>query len=74
MPKLKNTVPKYRRHKASGQAVVTIAGTDRYLGKFNSKPSRMLYDRLIGEWLAAGRQAPPMEPEALAVTELVFRF
>ena len=54
MPKLKNAVPKYRKHKASGQAVVTIAGTDHYLGKFNSKPSKKLYDRLIGEWLASG--------------------
>lgn len=32
MPKLKDAVPKYRKHKASGQAVVTIAGTDHYLG------------------------------------------
>jgi hypothetical protein len=24
--------PKYRKHKASGQAVVTLAGRDHYLG------------------------------------------
>lgn len=74
MPRLKNAVPKYRRHKASGQAVVTIAGADHYLGKFNSKPSRMLYDRLVGEWLASGRQGPPPSPEDLTVTELISRF
>lgn len=74
MPRLKNAVPKYRRHKASGQAVVTIAGADHYLGKFNSKPSRMLYDRLVGEWLASGRQGPPPSPEDLTVTELIARF
>ncbi len=74
MPRLKNAVPKYRRHKASGQAVVTIAGVDHYLGKFNSKPSRMLYDRLVGEWLASGRQGPPPSPDDMTVTELIARF
>lgn len=47
--------PKYRKHKASGQALVTIAGRDHYLGPWKSKASRAEYDRLIGEWLAAGR-------------------
>ena len=74
MPKLKNSVPKYRKHKASGQAVVTIAGNDRYLGKYGTKPSKMLYDRLVGEWLATGREAPPPDPEALTVTELLARY
>ena len=32
MPKLVASLPKYRRHKASGQAMVTIAGKDHYLG------------------------------------------
>ena len=39
MPKLRNSVPKYRRHKASGQAVVTLDGKDFYLGPHNSKVS-----------------------------------
>ena len=48
-------VPSYRRHRPSGQAVVTLNGRDSYLGKWNTKASRAEYDRLIGEWLAAGR-------------------
>lgn len=74
MPRLKNAVPKYRKHKASGQAVVTLSGHDRYLGKHGTKPSRELYERLIGEWLAGGRQSPTPAPDALSVTELVHRY
>jgi integrase len=48
-------VPSYRRHRPTGQAVVTLNGRDFYLGKWNTKASRAEYDRLIGEWLAAGR-------------------
>ena len=49
-------VPSYRRHKPSGQAVVTLNGTeDHYLGKWNTKVSRAEYDRLIQEWLDGGR-------------------
>jgi len=48
-------VPKYRKHKRSGQAVVTLSGKDHYLGPYGTRGSRVEYDRLIGEWLAAGR-------------------
>ena len=48
-------VPKYRRHKPTGQAVVTLNGKDHYLGRWNSKASRAAYERLVGEWLASGR-------------------
>ena len=48
-------VPKYRRHKPTGQAVVTLNGRDIYLGKWNTRQSWAEYDRLTGEWLAAGR-------------------
>jgi hypothetical protein len=51
-------VPSYRRHKPSGQAIVTLDGRDFYLGKWNSAASRHEYDRLIGEWLANGRRQP----------------
>ena len=59
MPRLTAATPKYRHHRASGQAVVTIAGKDHYLGPWKSKASKVEYDRLIGEWLAAGRPSPP---------------
>jgi integrase len=51
-------VPAYRRHKPSGQAVVTLDDHDFYLGKWNSAASRHEYDRLTGEWLANGRRLP----------------
>jgi integrase len=66
-------VPSYRRHKPTGQAVVTLDGRDIYLGRWNSTQSRREYDRLIGEWLAAGRSLP--RPTAdLAIAELILRF
>lgn len=57
MPKLSNSVPTCRRHKRSGQAVVTLAGRDDDLGRYGTKASRTEYDRLVGEWIAAGRPA-----------------
>ena len=40
MPKLNGRVPKYRLHKNSSQAVVTLNGNDHYLGAYNSAASR----------------------------------
>ncbi len=61
MPKLIHEPPKYRHHKPSGQAIVTLNGVAHYLGRWKSKASRVEYDRLIGEWLANGRRARPRE-------------
>src|SRR5690349_8494652 len=47
--------PKYRLHKPSGRAVVTIGGHDIYLGPYQSPESKLAYDREISRWLAAGR-------------------
>jgi integrase len=58
MPKLQNVTPKYRHHRASGQAIVALNGKIHYLGPWKSKASRIEYDRLVGEWLAAGRCLP----------------
>lgn len=55
MPRLKDSLPKYRKHRASGQAVVTLGGRDFYLGPHGTKASRREYDRLIAEYLASGR-------------------
>src|SRR5688572_28521966 len=67
--------PSYRRHRASGQAVVTIGGKDHYLGKFNSPASREEYDRLIGEWLSNGRQIPEPSPQqSITVSEVIARY
>ena len=61
MPRLSQSVPKYRKHKASGQAIVTLNGRDIYLGPWRSKISRLEYDRRISEWLAGGRNQPPSD-------------
>ena len=75
MPRLIHTPPKYRRHKASGLAVVTINGKDHYLGKWRSKESRFEYQRVIGEWLAGHGRSPGEKPEGdLTITELAARY
>jgi hypothetical protein len=51
---LPRQMPKYRRHKASGQAVVTLSGKDRYLGVFGSKESKQAFNQRVSEWLASG--------------------
>jgi hypothetical protein len=56
MPKLVNAVPKYRKHKQSGQAIVTLNGRDHLLGPHGTKVSKREYDRLVAEWLARDRQ------------------
>lgn len=66
-------VPSYRRHRPSGQAVVTIAGRDIYLGKWGTAASRVEYQRLIGEWLAAGGTLPSAQHD-LTVAELCQQF
>jgi len=50
-------VPKYRLHKPSGKAVVTINGRDYYLRIHDSQASKQAYSRLITEWQATGCSA-----------------
>ena len=73
MPRLAQSVPKYRKHKASGQAFVELNGQRQYLGPHGSRTSRDEYDRLIGEWLQNGRTAKSTNAEsgALLVVELI---
>jgi integrase len=57
----KSSVPSYRRHRQSGQAVVTLSDGmgsrhDVLLGKYGTKESRLEYARVIKEWEAAGRR------------------
>lgn len=74
MPALKNRVPSYRLHKASGKAVVTLNGSDHYLGPHGSPESRTAYDRLIGERLANGRRDPQPPTSTVSVEELMAEF
>ncbi len=72
MPKLTKSTPKYRKHRASGQAVVSIEGHDFYLGPHGTKASHTEYDRIICEWLANGRRLPAEEQgDCLTVTEVL---
>jgi integrase len=74
MPKLRHSFPSYRRHRASGQAVVTLGGKDIYLGKYNSANSRAEYSRLIAEWAARGGTVPQTKSCDLTVAELLAAF
>ncbi len=73
---LSRSAPGYRRHRASGQAVVTLSGKDFYLGPWKSKTSIDEYDRLIREWLERGRSLKPLESapqgrQSKAVVEII---
>ena len=71
MPRLSpNSLPSYRLHKQSGQAIVTLGGRDFTLGKHGSPESKVKYERLVSEWLAAGRRAPTSASD-LTVVELL---
>ena len=50
------SIPGYRMHCASGQAVVTLSGQDFYLGPHGTAVSKREYDRVVTEWLARGRR------------------
>ena len=67
-------IPSYRRHKPTGQAVVTIGGRDVYLGKYNSSASRREYNRLIAEWTAHNGTLPQQHGHDLTVAELCAAF
>ena len=74
MPRLVDALPKYRKHKASGQAIVTLNGRDHYLGPHGTSASKAFYDRLIAEWLIQGRSAPQPKVEEITVTILAARY
>lgn len=75
MPSLKRAVPKYRKHKQSGQAIVTLSGRDYLLGPHGTKASALEYDRLVMEWLASGRSPSFGTASAsMSITELVIDY
>jgi integrase len=67
-------IPSYRRHRASGQAVVTLNGVDHYLGAYGTAASRSEYDRLTSEWLTRGRQLPTQHGADPLVKELILGY
>lgn len=71
-------LPKYRLHKRSGRAYVVIEGRSCWLGRHGTRESKAAYERVIAEWLAAGRQTPRPAPAPhvrdVTVSILVWRF
>lgn len=75
MPKLTNSLPKYRKHRSSGQAVVSIAGHDVYLGPHGTKASRAEYDRVIAEYLASGRRhSSDIKKKPATINQLILAY
>jgi integrase len=77
MPRPKGSygTPRYRLHKSSGQAIVTIAGRDHYLGKHGTHESRQAYNRMIAEYLLSGKQGPAASnPQTATVDQILVAF
>jgi hypothetical protein len=72
MPRLVQAVPRYSKHRASGQAVVTLSGQDFYLGPHGTQASKREYDRVISEWLARGRR--PLYADDITIVELILAY
>ncbi len=76
------TIPSYRLHKQSGQAVVTLTDglggrRDVLLGKHGTLESRAEYVRVLGEWETRGRRLPAPETKGtadLSVNELILAY
>jgi integrase len=76
MPRLSQAVPRYRKHRATGQAIITLNGKDHYLGPHGTKISKHEYDRLVCEWLASGRSISfgASVPETLTIASLLLSY
>lgn len=70
-------VPKYRLHKATGQALVEIRGHRTYLGKYDSPSSHERYRQIIAEFLSAAplpASTPQKSAKPLPVDELILLY
>lgn len=66
--------PKYRLHKGSGQAVVTVDGKDYYLGVHGTERSRTRYAEIVRAWSEPGSLPTPAPCSDPTVEELIARF
>lgn len=77
---IERPVPSYRKHKQSGQAIITLTDglgsrRDVLLGRYGTRESRQEYARVIAEWEAGGRQLPAREKASdITVAELIARY
>lgn len=74
MPYAENYIPRYRRHRPSGQTVVTLNGRDFYLGQHGTQVGKTTYDKLIAEWTANNRRLPSEKDGGILMVELVADF
>ena len=81
MGRRKGSHPAYRRHKQSGQAIVSLPiGGGKYrdilLGPYDSPQSHEAYLRVLHEWLACNHNLPPKSAPTshFTVAELCLRF
>ena len=81
IPRLTRKILAYRLHKARNLAVVTLDGRNYYLRAFGSPETKDEYDRVVREWSANDRFAPPAKADAhakadpgLTIDELVLRY
>jgi integrase len=56
------SVPKYRRHKGSGQAFVQVQGRRHYIGRWGSPASKERYARFVAELAVKPAAAVPTTP------------
>jgi integrase len=75
------SIPSYRLHRQSGQAVVTLTDglggrRDVLLGQYGTAASRAEYARVLAEWEATGRSlpCPPAPASHLTVNELILAY
>jgi hypothetical protein len=73
---MSDRAPNYRKHKQSGQAVVTLTDgfgrrKDVLLGKHGTQQSRVEYARVITEWEASGRRLPAAPTSDRSMAELL---
>jgi hypothetical protein len=78
------SAPKYRKHKQSGQGIVTLSDgvggrRDVLLGPYGTKASKSEYDWVVAEWLANGRtwrsrNGAEERGSGLSVSELIIHF
>jgi hypothetical protein len=58
------SAPKYRLHKTSGRAVVTINGKEIYLGEYDSEESHQKYKQLLSDkWNQPGATPKLSQPD-----------
>ena len=65
-------LPKHCLHRPSGRGRVILNGREFYTGQWDTSIAQAEYERLIGEWLANGRQiTAEMRGDVLSVADLI---